>query len=157
MDYFYEDLKNSQQQQQQQVVGGVDDDLYDQEEGVTEVDASILSEMVGNWLTLNDEINRLQQAMVERKRNKKVLNENIIKFMKNKEINNIDMKQRGGRLSLSTTEHTRALNQKYIQDTIQKTLGSFGQHTLADSLKKELLENRPKYTRERLKFHSKTK
>lgn len=111
-----------------------------------EEDILTIKNTVKRWLELDDEMMRLQQAIVERKKEKNKLNNVIIEFMKNHKTPFFDF-DNGHKLVLSTSSAKQPLNKIFIQQILKQMLTD----EKANEIEKMLLENRPMVEKHKLK------
>ena len=106
---------------------------------------------VKRWLELDGEISALNKAVAERKKEKNMLTESIIQFMKNHEIPFFALNKLG-KLSLRESTSKMPLNQKMIRSAIETELPPKD----AENLRKLLFEERPTVSKFLLKYKKPT-
>ena len=94
----------------------VDDDKIE----LNEVELNQFKAMVKKWLSYDDEIRVLQNALKDRRAKKNELTPQVMDFMKNHEIEDLNTKD--GKLKCYTSNRKKALTQKDIK---HKLLGYF--------------------------------
>jgi len=75
-----------------------------------------LQEYVKKWLTYDDEIRTLQNAIKERKKDKKDIGNILINFMDNNNVPHFNLPD--GKLIFSKSQHTEPVNIKFLKDTL---------------------------------------
>ena len=75
-----------------------------------------LQEYVKKWLTYDDEIQTLQNAIKERKKDKKDIGNILINFMDNNNVPHFNLPD--GKLIFSKSQHTEPVNIKFLKDTL---------------------------------------
>lgn len=71
---------------------------------------------VKKWLTYDDEIRTLQNAIKERKKDKKDIGNILINFMDNNNVPHFNLPD--GKLIFSKSQHTEPVNIKFLKDTL---------------------------------------
>ena len=102
---------------------------------------------VKRWLELDGEITALNKAVAERKKEKNMLTESIIQFMKSHDIPFFALNTMG-KLSLRESTSKMPLNQKMIRSAIETELPP----KEAETLRKLLFEERPTVSKFLLKY-----
>ena len=102
---------------------------------------------VKRWLELDGEISALNKAVAERKKEKNMLTESIIQFMKSHD-NPFFALNTMGKLSLRESTSKMPLNQKMIRSAIETELPP----KEAETLRKLLFEERPTVSKFLLKY-----
>ena len=102
---------------------------------------------VKRWLELDGEISALNKAVAERKKEKNMLTESIIQFMKSHDIPFFALNTMG-KLSLRESTSKMPLNQKMIRSAIETELPP----KEAETLRKLLFEERPTVSKFLLKY-----
>ena len=108
-----------------------------------------LTHAVIEWRKLTGEITELQSAVKERRKKVKVLEEIILRIMKNHNIGALDLKNSGGRVLFKKKKAKSGLGNKALQDLMSKFLNS--EARAAEAIK-FIDENREVVTREGLAF-----
>jgi hypothetical protein len=97
---------------------------------------------VKEWLTLDDDINTLQNAIKERKTKKNEITPKVIDFMNRFEIN--DLNTQNGKLKFTKTLQTKPLNKQFLVSRLGDFFKDFGKGEKAATF---ILENRDKQER----------
>jgi hypothetical protein len=116
----------------------------------TEIDDNDLTKFkhtVREWLSLDDDIAKLKKALKERNKKRKELEPDILEFMKQNGINDLNTRE-GGRLHYHTTNAKRPINKEFI---ISKLTGLLNNSERATEITEHLFENREQYERYSLK------
>jgi len=119
-------------------------DEYEQQESIG---LENTQKQVKRWLELDGEISALNKAVAERKKEKNMLTESIIQFMKNHDIPFFALNTLG-KLSLRESTSKMPLNQKMIRTAIETELPP----KEAETLRKLLFEERPTVSKFLLKY-----
>ena len=89
-----------------------------EEEGVF-LDQDELSEAqvrIKQWINLDSEITKLSSAIRERRKQKKKLDDEILRFMQKNKIPHFDLSR--GKLSMALSQRKQALNHKWIMEKV---------------------------------------
>lgn len=97
---------------------------------------------VTEWLTLDDDINTLQNAIKERRTKKNEMTPKIMDFMNRYEIN--DLNTHNGKLKFTKTLQTKPLNKQFL---ISRLGDFFKDFTKGEKAATFILENRDKQER----------
>jgi len=126
-------------------INDIDEDEYDDEVDNSNVftdnneEFIKFKENVKEWLTLDDDIATLQNAIKERKKKKDQLTPNIMKFMDRFEIN--DLNTHNGKLKFTKSVQTKPLNKQFIISRLGDYFKDFGK---GEKIASYILENRDK-------------
>jgi len=97
---------------------------------------------VTEWLTLDDDINTLQNAIKERRTKKNEMTPKIMDFMNRYEIN--DLNTHNGKLKFTKTLQTKPLNKQFL---VSRLGDFFKDFTKGEKAATFILENRDKQER----------
>lgn len=89
-----------------------DDDIDNEVFDDNNVEFMEFKKNVRDWITLDDDIQTLQKALKERKKNKDSLTPEILDYMNRFKIN--DLNTNDGKLKFTKSFQTKALNKKYL-------------------------------------------
>ncbi len=106
-----------------------------------------LQKIVKEWLTIDDEITRINQALRDKKNRKKELTEYIMGFMKNNEIPFFNTSD--GKLILAESKQKKPLNKEVLFNLANNYFNN--QPTQAANLVTFINNNRETFVRNRLK------
>ena len=115
-----------------------------------------LQKYVKQWITYDDEIKALQQAIKERKKLKNEVGDVILNFMDSNQIPHFNLND--GKLIFSKSQQTQPVNLNYLKETLPKC--SILNQQQYQELFEYIQNNREKKTKTRLKRtrkHEKTK
>ena len=96
-------------------------------------------DMVKEWITLDDDILKLRNAIKERTKRKNDITPKIMDFMNKFEIN--DLNTNGGKLKFTKSLHTKPLNKQFL---ISKLGDFFKDFAKGEKIASYILENRDK-------------
>lgn len=101
---------------------------------------------VKEWLLIDDDIMKLQNAIKERRVKKNELTPKIMDFMNNYQIN--DLNTQNGKLKFTKTQHTKPLNKQFL---MAKIADYFKDMNKGEKITNFILENRDKEERMNLR------
>jgi hypothetical protein len=135
MSNFYQVAKISQSQ------NSVQNDDDDEENKFTEDNEDFIEfkKNVKDWITLDDDIIKLQRAIKERKTKKNEITPKIMEFMNEFEIN--DLNTNDGKLKFTKSLQTKPLNKQFLIARLGDFFKDFNKGEKAATF---LLENRDK-------------
>lgn len=136
MSNFYQVTKISQSQNSVQ-----NNDDVDEENKFTEDNEDFIEfkKNVKDWITLDDDIIKLQRAIKERKTKKNEITPKIMEFMNQYEIN--DLNTNDGKLKFTKSLQTKPLNKQFLIARLGDFFKDFNKGEKAATF---LLENRDK-------------
>ena len=110
-------------------------------------DMSRAQQIIKEWLSIDDEIEKLNKALRERKKKKKELQEFIMEFMKAKEIPHFNIKN--GQLILKETKQKKPLSKVLLFNLCNKYFNNNSNQ--ANNFVDFIQDNRGTLTRNKLK------
>ena len=110
-------------------------------------DVSHAQQIIKEWLTIDDEIEKLNKALRERKKKKKELQEFITEFMKSKEIPHFNIND--GQLILTETKQKKPLSKVLLFSLCNKYFNNNSNQ--ANNFVDFIQDNRGTLTRNKLK------
>tara|TARA_A100001015_G_C15021376_1_gene728146 strand:+ start:764 stop:1153 length:390 start_codon:yes stop_codon:yes gene_type:complete len=110
-------------------------------------DQNELQKIVKEWLMIDDEISKINQALKERKNRKKELSCLITNFMKNNEVPFFNIND--GKLILAESKQKKPLNKETLFNLANNFFNN--NQNQAFNLVNYINNNRESFTRERLK------
>ena len=102
---------------------------------------------IKEWVKLDNEINQLKNDINERNKKKKLLTDNLMKVMKQNEIDCFDVN--GGSLVYKQNKVKKPINAKMLLSTLQKYYKT--NVTMADEITQFIMDSREEQIRETLK------
>ncbi|NBR60230.1 MAG: hypothetical protein EBT86_01025 [Actinobacteria bacterium] len=108
-----------------------------------------LTHAVVEWRKLQDEVTELRQAMSERRKKLKALEEIILRIMKNHNIGALDLKNSGGRVLFKKKKSKTGLGEKNLATLMTQF---FNSEARAQEALKFIDEHREVVTREGLAY-----
>ena len=113
---------------------------------ITEKDLDIFKDKVGTYLSLDDEIKMLTQKLREKKKEKLMLSNDVLNFMNDYNIE--DLNTNSGVLKYSISKTKKAISKK---DMLNKLTLFLKSATVADNAMKFIYDNRQVVEKVRLK------
>jgi hypothetical protein len=101
---------------------------------------------VREWLLIDDDIMKLQNAIKDRRKKKNDLTPKIMSFMNNYQIN--DLNTQNGKLKFSKTQHTKPINKQFL---MAKISDYFKDMNKGEKIANYILDNRDKEERMNLR------
>jgi hypothetical protein len=131
----------NQQQQQLTKYSNYEDDINDDSDIFNDNNEDFIEfkKSVKEWITLDDDILKLQEAIKERRKKKNELTPQIIDFMDKFDIN--DLNTNGGKLKFTKSLQTKPLNKQFL---ISKLGDFFKDFAKGEKIASYILENRDK-------------
>jgi hypothetical protein len=102
---------------------------------------------IKEWVKLDNEINQMKTEVNEKNKRKKLLSDNLMKVMKQNEIDCFDVN--GGSLMYKQSKVKKPINAKMLLATLQKYYKSDA--TMADEITQFILDSREEQIKETLK------
>ena len=102
---------------------------------------------VKEWIRIDNEINKFQSEIKDRKNKKKMLTERLMNVMKKNQIDCFDIN--GGALVYKKTVTKKAINAKTLLGTLQEYYKN--NSSMAEELTKHILENREETIKETIR------
>ncbi len=102
---------------------------------------------IKEWVKLDNEINQMKTEVNEKNKRKKLLSDNLMKVMKQNEIDCFDVN--GGSLMYKQSKVKKPINAKMLLSTLQKYYKN--NDTMADEIAQFILDSREEQIKETLK------
>ena len=83
-----------------------------------EISKAELINLVKNWKQLDDELKTIQKELKERRNKKKIITEQLVKIMRNNEIDCFDINK--GKLLYTQSKFKSAINRPYLLEVMSK-------------------------------------